>query len=821
MIVKSSLLKPIKISSKKDVFRENPNREIDILHTELNVTFNWKEHLCLGKEVIHFKPYFYSIDSFSLDAKNFIIHSTSLSNKNGKEIAHSIKYNDKKLTIFPEHALNKDDSLSLRISYTAQPDKNTTSGSKAIKDDKGLYFINTNGKEPYKPMQLWTQGETESNSNWFITVDKPFEKMTFGINITVPDSMTTLSNGLLTNSSYSENKNNRTDQWIVRKPMSAYLVMMAIGNFEKTIDRDYNGKEVSYYLEPKYHPYAKNIFAHTPEMIRFFSDKLGYPYPWQKYAQVVVHDFVSGAMENTSATLHGEFVQKNNRELIDNQNDGIVAHELFHHWFGDLITCASWSHLTLNEGFATFGEQLWFGHKYGKTAELKRIHKHMNSYLRYSKYNDESPIRFHYRDKEEMFNAIIYQKGSRILNLLKFTLGEEAFFEGLKNYLHKYAFKTAQIEQLRHEFEQVSGKDLRFFFKQWFHTGGHPIIDFSIDSTNEMRIVQTQKGKIFKFPFQYREGSNVHTIHCTKRVTKISLGEQVTTTIFPDPNSLFIGKINNLTCTNSTIIQQFKKASNYIEKIRILENIQRHRNDKTISDQEKETLFLAMNDSDPDISYFAMKNIDWNQDHITKVKENLKRIASFSSHSNQKSQAIYILSAVNDDLLFSDYVNWSNDSSYQVAAAGLYALKEIKQQAAIQQAKLLEKNAAGPLLKEIATIYGKYGDSTLTFFQDNLMNHFGSERRHLIQYFGTWAKRFGEPYQDIFWILITKRANEDEDLSTRLSSFMALHKFSKDNDILSDERKETLKSMISNVKNKELRRRLINNKLLPKPKIEE
>ncbi|MCY1554332.1 Aminopeptidase N [compost metagenome] len=140
--------------------------------------------------------------------------------------------------------------------------------------------------------------------------------------------------------------------------------MMAVGDFAVQKDT-WKGKEVAYYVPKAYGPYARNIFNHTPEMMQFFSDKLGVPYPWDKYSQVVGYNYVSGAMENVTASLFGSFNLKNDRELADAPNDFIVAHELFHQWFGDYVTCESWGQLTVNESFADYSEYLWTEYKYG------------------------------------------------------------------------------------------------------------------------------------------------------------------------------------------------------------------------------------------------------------------------------------------------------------------------------------------------------------------------------------------------------------------------------------------------------------------------
>lgn len=368
--------------SRTDNARVAADRRMDILHMDLDVKFVWGLHQCIGTATLLMKPYFYPTDTILLDAKSMVFDVIKINDKSGNEIQYLVDYNKKVLKLILERKLTQQDSIMLTLKYTASPDDKEAGGSAAIRDDKGLYFINTNSKEPNKPIQIWTQGETESNSCWFPTIDKPNEKFTSTLTMHVNKNYTTLSNGELVSS--IDEGNLRADKWVNKLPMSAYLIMMAIGDFTKTTDY-LNGKEVSYYLEPAYESAARENFGCTPEMIDFYSNKLGVEYPWNKYAQVVVRDYVSGAMENTSATLHGESVQKNARELVDGNNEGIISHELFHQWFGDLVTCNSWSHLTLNEGFAAYGEQLWLEYKYGADASLQKSYTTMNRYVDYAK----------------------------------------------------------------------------------------------------------------------------------------------------------------------------------------------------------------------------------------------------------------------------------------------------------------------------------------------------------------------------------------------------------------------------------------------------
>ena len=375
----SITLDTIKVTSeeapKKKKYQATHTKLNDIIHTKLWVSFDWQKSQMLGKAEIEIKPYFYPTNMLYLNARGMDITSVQLFDKSTigsknslkakeyelkndlSEKPNTYKYENDSLKINLGREYNSKETYYVVIEYIAKPNELKKGGSSAISDDKGLYFINPTGSDPNKMPQIWTQGETQSNSVWFPTIDNPTEKMTDEIYMTVDNKYITLSNGLLTDSKKNAD-GTRTDHWKMDLPHAPYLVMMAVGEFKKIVDEPWNGKEVSYYVEKEYEPHAKAIFGKTKKMIEFYSTKLGVPYAWPKYAQIVVRDYVSGAMENTSATLHGDFVcYQTTREMIDGaKGESTIAHELFHQWFGDLASCESWSNLTLNESFATYGE---------------------------------------------------------------------------------------------------------------------------------------------------------------------------------------------------------------------------------------------------------------------------------------------------------------------------------------------------------------------------------------------------------------------------------------------------------------------------------
>ncbi|MFN4914023.1 MAG: M1 family metallopeptidase [Sphingomonadales bacterium] len=454
----------------------------DLQHTNLYVSFDFGKKQLLGEAEITLKLHFYETDSILLDAKHMDIHSVQMKkNDIWKSVAFS--YADSlHLVIRPGVVFNAANPLAtFKIKYTAKPYSTESEAGSAITGDRGLYFINPDGSDPLKPRQIWTQGETESSSRWFPTIDAPNQKMTQRICMTIPDSMVSLSNGLKI-SSVKNNNGTRTDCWEQKLPHAPYLAMMAIGDWAEIQDK-WRDKPVSYLVEKPYASRAKKIFGNTPEMMEFFSKYTGVDYPWDKYSQVVVRDFVSGAMENTSATVHMENLQTTEEEFRDETYEDYVSHELFHHWFGDLVTAESWSNITLNESFATYGEYLWRDYKYGKAnadelLEEFRLYTRLNGMMGGTQ---KKLVRYDFHRADDVFDVISYQKGALILHMLRNEIGDAAFREGMKKYLTDNRFRAAEVDHLRLAMEAVTGRDLHPFFNQWYFTGNQP--ELNITST--------------------------------------------------------------------------------------------------------------------------------------------------------------------------------------------------------------------------------------------------------------------------------------------------------------------------------------------------
>jgi aminopeptidase N len=697
-------------------YRETSTRINDLVHTKLDAKFDFDKSYMYGKVWITLKPHFYPTDSLRLDAKGMDIHKVAII-KNGKESPLKYDYDNWQLNIRLDKTYKGGEQYTVFIDYTAKPDELQIQGSAAITDARGLYFINPKGEEKDKPTQIWTQGETEATSAWCPTIDKPNQKTTDEITMTVPGKYVTLSNGKLVSQKNNAN-GTRTDTWQMDLPHAPYLFFMGVGDFA-IIKDSYKGKEVSYYVDKEYASVARKIFGLTPEMIAFFSKITGVDYPWVKYAQITGHDYVSGAMENTTATLHSDAAQQDARELTDgNHWEPVIAHELFHQWFGDYVTTESWSNITLNESFANYSETLWDEYKYGKDAGDAQNFGDMQGYLQ-SNSGKKDLVRFYYNDKEDVFDAVSYNKGGRILHMLRNYVGDSAFFKALNLYLTTNKFRSAEAQQLRLAFEEVTGKDLNWYWNQWYYGAGHPNLDitYKFDAAakkTQVIVNQTQADKVFKLPIaiDVYNGAN-------KTRYKVWVQNKADTFTFnsdskPDLVNFDGDKI--LLCIkkeNKTLdeyIHQYKYAGCYLDRREAIDFASKNQNDP------KAIAFLktALQDKYEALRSFTMGSLDLKNENVKKeVEPILLDLARNDPKRTVKAAAIATLSKYNSTKYASLFKEAVNDSSYSVSGYALEALSEVDNTAALKEAKRLSViPTKGKLASVITSVMIESGDES-------------------------------------------------------------------------------------------------------------
>jgi aminopeptidase N len=691
-------------------YRATPTKINDLVHTKLDVRFDYTNQFLNGKEWVTLQPYFYPTDSLRLDAKGMDIKQVSLVNGT-QMIPLKYTYDDHSLLIKLDRNYLAKEQYTVYLDYTAKPNLLKAQGSAAINDAKGLYFINPDERTPNKPRQIWTQGETEASSAWFPTIDRPNQKTTAEISMTVLDNYVSLSNGALSNQQKNSD-GTRTDTWKMDLPHAPYLFMMAVGDFKIYQDK-YNNIPVDYYLEPKYAPYAKDIFGKTPAMMDFYSKTLGVPYPWNKYAQIVCRDYVSGAMENTSATLHGEHVQKTKRELLDDNQEGTIAHELFHQWFGDLVTAESWSNLTMNESFATFGEVIWREHDGGKDRGDKSRFEKLQSYLKSTK-NGKSPTlaRYYYHDKEDMFDNISYAKGSLILYALKEQMGDEAFYQSLKKYLTDNSFKTGEPQKLRLAMEEVTGKDWAPYFNQWYYQGGHPILKFTTrngENSIILNVAQIQDSTVqtFQLPLAVdiytKNGKIRQTFQLNKRNAQFMIPLPAAVEFIDvDPEKTLVGQIQ-IDKSDADYLYQYEHAPSFANRVGAIAYASKNPTN-TISQQ---ILTKALADTDADLAATAIQGLDLSNPTVRKSTEKtILTLAEKSEASVIRASAIQKLAQTKDKKYKSLILNAVNDKSYMVIASSIMAIKSAYPDQLQQSLKRIDPDAT-EYLKALITELSK------------------------------------------------------------------------------------------------------------------
>ena len=673
------------------MYRETPNRINDLVHTKLEAGFDYTKSQLNGKVWITLKPHFYATDSLTLDAKGMDIKEVAVS-KGGSNAPLKFAYDGLFLRINLNKVYKSSEQYTIYIAYTAKPNDFKAQGSMAITDAKGLYFINPLGEDKNKPTQIWTQGETEATSVWVPTIDNPSQKTTNEFYLTVPSKYVTLSNGKMVSQKTNTN-GTRTDYWKMELPHSPYLFFIGVGDFA-VIKDSYKGKEVSYYVEKEYAPVARGIFGKTPEMIALFSRLTGVDYPWVKYAQIVGRDYVSGAMENTTATLHGEGAQQDARELKDfNRWEETIAHELFHQWFGDYVTAESWSNITLNESFATLGSQLWNEFHYGKDAGQEESYNSAQGYMR-SNSESKNLVRFNYNDKEDVFDAVSYNKGGAILQMLRHMLGDSAFFKGLNVYLTTNKFKSAEAQQLRLAMEEVSGKDLNPFFNQWYYGSGHPKLNITYGYNNAAKkatviVEQTQTGdKLFTMPVTIdvwtgnKPTAHNVTIKNKKDTFEFDAPTQPMLIDFDRDKILLADRKENKTLEN--YLFQYQHGANYVDRKEALVAASKKQAEVTAV----EILMEGLKDKYAPLRSFTANSLDMNVAQIKNAVEPLLyNMAQKDEYNYAKAAAIAKLGQYKFAKYAGLFKAALTDSSYTVAGSALEALNKIDTAAALTAAK--------------------------------------------------------------------------------------------------------------------------------------
>jgi len=473
-------------------------RSYDVLHYSLDLRIDVQAGWVGGTVTMRLCP-LRPLRSIRIDAARMTISDVTMRLRGRSPESLRFTTDSENLLVTLPETLNPTDTTALEISYSAKP-------------TAGLYFTRPDSAYLDLPFVAWSQGETEENRDWFPCYDYPNDKATIEMRATVDEKFVAVSNGTLLEVTQNKAKKTRTFHSFCAKPVASYLISLVVGEYAQIKDW-YKSVPLTYNVYPSQQKDALRSFGKTPEMMKFFSEKTGFDYPWPKYSQTVVPEFTYGGMENVSAATLTDRTIHSARAHLDTRSENLVAHELAHQWFGDLLTCRNWAHAWLNEGFATYFQALYDEASLGKDEFQHEMVAQQAAVVAIDTGTDRRPtVSDSYVDPVDMFDGHIYGRGACILHMLRFIIGEQKFWEGIKHYVDLYQYQCVTTEDFRHAMEDAAGQDLEWFFDEWVFHAGYPSFSVSVAYDSAASLVHIdvrQTQQVDKLTPLYRMPVNV------------------------------------------------------------------------------------------------------------------------------------------------------------------------------------------------------------------------------------------------------------------------------------------------------------------------
>ena len=473
------------------------DRQVDVEHIKIDVSVDLKTQSVFGHVVHTLSPLQSQLESFSLDAEDMVIRRVRIEEEN-VEFHHT----GGKVHISLPRSIGWYDTIDVRLDYSANP-------------KLGTFFFKPDKTYPDQPWQAWTQGEEEDNHHWVPLYDYPNDRSTFETILTVDQKFKAVSNGELV--SLKKNKNGtHTWHWKENFPMVAYLISFVVGEYEKVED-SYKDIPVNYWVYKENRAETDRSFGLTKDMMRVFNELTGIPYPYEKYDQIIVDEFMFGGMENITLTHNTDRTMYDENAAPDVSSEGLVAHELAHQWYGNMLTTKNWENIWLNEGFATFLSRLYRHEKFGHDEGEYIRYGEMKSYFGSNKRWERPTVHDKYYVPMDLFDGHVYAKGSLILSMMQDVLGKDSFWKAVQHYTKENQYKCVETQDLKKSIEDVTGQNLDWFFRQWLYEAGYPKYDVKWNYTQrnrsvKLKIKQMQDGGLFKMPIKIRIDEQEHTV---------------------------------------------------------------------------------------------------------------------------------------------------------------------------------------------------------------------------------------------------------------------------------------------------------------------
>ncbi len=460
--------------------RYAPDRQYALKHLFIDVALDFPNKSVSGRVLSTLNPINDGLAQIVFDAADLEVASVRLGDSN-----LDFRREGEKLYITLPEPAQAGQELTLEITYSVTP-------------RRGLYFVAPEPEYPNKVTHVWTQGQDTDNHYWLPCFDAPNQKSTTELRVVVPEDFFALSNGVMQENSHNAENKTRTFHWKQNVPHSSYLITLAAGPFSEIADK-WEDIPVPYYVLPGREEEARISLGRTRDMVEFFSKNIGVRYPYEKYATVCVQDFIFGGMENTSATTLTETTLHDKRADQDYSSEPLVAHELAHQWFGDLLTCRDWSNGWLNEGFATYFEALWTEHSLGRDEFIYEMHSNAQTYLQEDKTHYRRPlVAYTFNQPIDLFDRHLYEKGSLVLHMIRYLLGEAGWWKAINHYVTKNRGQNVISADFERAIEEATGRNLQYFFEQWVYKAGYPAFKLKnewdeANRTVKFSVAQTQE----------------------------------------------------------------------------------------------------------------------------------------------------------------------------------------------------------------------------------------------------------------------------------------------------------------------------------------
>jgi aminopeptidase N len=674
-----------------------PPHDYDQLNIKLDLRFDWDQEEAIGTATITLAPLVKDLRRVDFDAAYMSISGAALAS--GAPLKFENDVTKTKLTILLDRAYQPAEELTVVISYhTNQPPPEKRAGL----GGGGLSFIKPRPDDPTRPRQIWSQGEAESNHLWFPCFDHPNDFASSEIVATVEKPLSVVSNGKLV--SVKENGNGtRTFDWKIDEPHATYLTSIIVGEFA-AVTGDYEGIPIVTNVYRNEVEEGKITAARLPEMVKFFSEKTGVKYPYAKYAQTTVRDF-GGGMENISATTQTDNMIHDARTELDSTSDGLQSHELAHQWFGDYLTCRTWSDIWLNESFATYFQAMWDEHNLGHDDFLYLdVKANQEAYYQAWARGQRRPIvTKNYANPDAVFDTYAYPRGGAVLHMLRTYLGEDNWWRAINHYLTKYAHQPVETAQFRIAIEETTGQPLDWFFDEWLYKMGHPVFRVSqdYDAARKTLVIQVRQEQLLDLESQYPQvvlfqtpvdieigtasGNRIERVQIDARQEqsfRFSVDSEPLLVNFDYGGTLIKELLFDK--TTGQLVYQLAHDQDVLGRIWALQQLRARLNESKTAPNDRQAIISGLSDT-------LTKDQFWGTRleaaiSLSGVKETREALlaATKDSDARVRARAVTSLAAMKDASLAGAYRQLLVDRSYAVIRAAAGALGQTKSPAAYE-----------------------------------------------------------------------------------------------------------------------------------------